>query len=98
MIIGFKHRLEIISRSRRASATLMIVDLDDTNADLTSIADEAAATAYSTLSAPEKHAELANALVRAVEGVERVPGQPAHYSVEMEDGRLVKATRTIAAA
>jgi len=93
--VGLLHTLEIVSRSRRAAATLATADLDETNDGLAKIADQAARAAYSPLSSPEWHAELSAALLEALEGVETIPGQPATFGVGLEDGRLARVTRTI---
>lgn len=95
MNVGFQHRLEIVSRSRRAAATLLVIDLDDTVDTLQEVAAKAAQVAYSTISSPELHAELAQALLLALEGVEMLPGQPAEYGSELADGRLARVTRTV---
>lgn len=95
MSAGFRHTLDVVSRSRRAAGTLLAIDIDDTDETLAAIADRAARTAYSPLSMPEEHAALAVALLEAIEGVEAIPGQPATFGVDLEDGRLARATRTI---
>lgn len=95
MTARLQHRLEIVSRSRRAAATLATVDLDETDRTLERIADDAARTAYSPAGSPESHAELAAALLEALREIEAIPGQPAQFGVDLEDGRLARVTRTI---
>ena len=94
--VGYVHVLSVVSRSGRASAELMRVDLDDDERALGAIAAEAASTAYSAISEPERHAALADALKAAVELLERTPGQNAQVEHALEDGRRARASRHIA--
>lgn len=74
----------------------MRVDLDDDERSLGVIAAEAASTAYSRISEPERHAALAEALEAAVALLEATPGQDASAEHALEDGRRARASRHLA--
>ena len=93
--IGTTTRIEVVSRSRRASATLLEIDLDEDQRNQAAIAEEAASRAYSRLSSPAAHMQLAEAVTRALAISEATPGSPAKGECEMPDGRLTRATRTV---
>lgn len=94
-LAGTLHILSVVSRSGRAAAEIHRFDIDDTEDDLDTIADNAASRVYSRLSDPERHQALTTALREAIEAVEVIPGQPVTAEAQLPDGRRARATRII---
>lgn len=87
------HIISVVSRSGKATAEINRLDLDDTEDGLEEIAHRTAAIAHHPVRESDRHEDLKQAILEAMNEVELIPGQPVRAYSTLDDGRRVMVER-----